>query len=401
MEHPTLFDLNPSPRELLQQLWSQGDIAVQQDAVFDRDPEALPLEDLRAAQRVEGMLLGIAVGDSLGHSTEWQYDPETRHQQFGTIVDHVPDRQGRIGRVSDDTQMSFWTVERLLARGHFDFDDLASCFVNRRKRIVGRGKNTSAALERHAQRLRTGTPSLAGCLGNVAEQGRGNGGLMRLAPIVLPHLRRPSKLLWSDAVLSTYITHGHRLALIASVGFADLLWQALQRPTGEAPDPLWWLDRYVQVTRQLDNVPLPDPLNTDSSPEWFAGFRGSLSQFIDGPLRDAFSRGVSLAHACSLKGFGSRADCVQTVPACLYVLMSHADSFESAIIAAVNDTKDNDTIAAIVGAILGALHGKHAIRRKWIDGIGSSVLHIPGHHGVADRDLIISLAGQAQRTFLA
>ena len=400
MEHPTLFDMTPSSRELLQQLWSGSDIPLVRGAVFDEDPGPLQLADLKTDERIEGMLLGIAVGDSLGHSTEWQFDPETRHKEFGTIVDHVPDRQGRLGRISDDTQMSFWTVERLVARGHFDFDDLVSCFVNRRNKIVGRGKNTSAALERHAQRLRHATPTLAECVGNVNEEGRGNGGLMRLAPIVLPHLRRPSAALWSDAVLATFITHGNPIALAASVGFIDLLWQVLQMPTGVAPEPLWWIDRYVQITRDLDVNPLPYPLNTDPVPKWFSDFRGTLGEFIDGPVRDAFSKGIPLRDACSLDGFGSRADCVQTVPACLYVLMCHADSIASAIIAAVNDTKDNDTVAAIVGAILGALHGKQSIRRKWIDGIGSSVLEIPGYQGQRDHDVIISMANQAAREFL-
>ena len=35
----------------------------------------------------------------------------------------------------------------------------------------------------------------------------------------------------------------------------------------------------------------------------------------------------------------------------------------------VNDTKDNDTIAAIVGAAVGALHGESAIPQVWRDGL--------------------------------
>ncbi len=225
-------------------------------------------------------------------------------------------RRCRFGRSND------WWHE-----GHFDFDDVVSCFVNRRNKIVGRGKNTSAALDRHAERLRSRTTKpLAKCVGDVSEEGRGNGGLMRLAPIVLPHLRQPSAALWSDAVLATFITHGNPIALAASVGFIDLLWQVLRMPAGAAPEPSWWIDRYVQVTRELDVNPLPNPLNTDPVPKWFSGFRGTLCDFIDGPVRDAFSKGVPLRDACSLDGFGSRADCVQTVPACLYVLMCHADS---------------------------------------------------------------------------
>jgi ADP-ribosylglycohydrolase len=46
--------------------------------------------------------------------------------------------------------------------------------------------------------------------------------------------------------------------------------------------------------------------------------------------------------------------------------MRHGDDFEEAIVRSVNDTKDNDTIAAIVGSVLGALHGKSAIPPRWL-----------------------------------
>ena len=36
---------------------------------------------------------------------------------------------------------------------------------------------------------------------------------------------------------------------------------------------------------------------------------------------------------------------------------------------AVNDTWDNDTVGAIVGAAVGALHGASALPRRWVDGL--------------------------------
>jgi ADP-ribosylglycohydrolase len=40
--------------------------------------------------------------------------------------------------------------------------------------------------------------------------------------------------------------------------------------------------------------------------------------------------------------------------------------FENAVLAGVNIGRDSDTIAAIVGAILGSLHGIDAIRPDWV-----------------------------------
>jgi ADP-ribosylglycohydrolase len=53
----------------------------------------------------------------------------------------------------------------------------------------------------------------------------------------------------------------------------------------------------------------------------------------------------------------------------LFILMRHGDDFEETVVRAVNETKDNDTIAAIVGAAAGALHGKKGIPRRWIENL--------------------------------
>ena len=49
------------------------------------------------------------------------------------------------------------------------------------------------------------------------------------------------------------------------------------------------------------------------------------------------------------------------MPSVLTILMRHGPDPEQALARAVNDTRDNDTIAAIVGAAAGALHGEGAI----------------------------------------
>jgi len=46
--------------------------------------------------------------------------------------------------------------------------------------------------------------------------------------------------------------------------------------------------------------------------------------------------------------------------------MKHGNNLREALIRAINDTKNNDTIGAIVGAAVGALHGKGAIPEMWI-----------------------------------
>jgi ADP-ribosylglycohydrolase len=50
---------------------------------------------------------------------------------------------------------------------------------------------------------------------------------------------------------------------------------------------------------------------------------------------------------------------LETIPSALYILMNYTHDLEEAIVRAVNDTYDNDTIAAIVGA---AVAHENAVR---------------------------------------
>ena len=61
----------------------------------------------------------------------------------------------------------------------------------------------------------------------------------------------------------------------------------------------------------------------------------------------------------------SSAYLLETVPSVLYILMKHGGDPEQAIVRAVNDTWDNDTAGAIVGAAVGALHGARALPAGW------------------------------------
>jgi ADP-ribosyl-[dinitrogen reductase] hydrolase len=59
---------------------------------------------------------------------------------------------------------------------------------------------------------------------------------------------------------------------------------------------------------------------------------------------------------------------------------------------AVNDTKDNDTVAAIVGAAVGALHGASALPQRWTAGLAGRIAE-------NDDGELFRLIGAAQRAF--
>jgi len=94
---------------------------------------------------------------------------------------------------------------------------------------------------------------------------------------------------------------------------------------------------------------------------------GALSTFVEDQVPPALARGASVREACDR--WGSGAYLLKTIPSVLFILARHAGDPEEAIVRAVTDTSDNDTIAALVGAAVGALHGRQAIPERWIAGL--------------------------------
>jgi hypothetical protein len=122
----------------------------------------------------------------------------------------------------------------------------------------------------------------------------------------------------------------------------------------------------------------------------FSDYEGPLWQFVQEKLSWAYSEGMSVLDACS--AWYSGAYLLETVPSALFVLMRHAHDPEEAIVRAVNDTKDNDTIAAIVGAAVGALHGREGIPNRWIE-------NLSGRTTDRDDGRVFDLINKAKYTF--
>jgi ADP-ribosylglycohydrolase len=108
----------------VRQLAGEGILPVPAAALESLPP---PRAHRVSLDRVEGMLLGLAIGDALGNTSEG-LSPRDRRRQHGEIRDYLPNRHaaGRaVGLPSDDTQLAFWTLECLLADGRIIPERLA------------------------------------------------------------------------------------------------------------------------------------------------------------------------------------------------------------------------------------------------------------------------------------
>ena len=321
-------------------------------------------------------MLGLAIGDALGNTSE-SLLPHQRMARYGEIRDYLPNKYAdgkRAGLPSDDTQMALWTLEQLIDDRGFIPGNLASRFCS--SRIFGIGSTVREFVRNHKDR---GLPWHASGPGSA-----GNGALMRIAPMVFPHLQQPTADLWVDTALSAMTTHNDSASIGSCLAFIAMLWALLAADA--SPAARWWLDEFVAVAQDVD-------AGTDYQARGgrYATHHGSFPAFLSKVVEDAHRRGLSTLEAAN--EWYSGAFLLETVPSVVYILMRYGSDPEEAIVRAVNDTRDNDTVAAIVGAAVGALHGRRAFPQRWVDGLlGRTTEDDDGH--------LFDVLARARATFL-
>jgi ADP-ribosyl-[dinitrogen reductase] hydrolase len=360
---------------LLFELIADGTIRLNKGTILNSSPN--PLGEHFTFDKIEGMLLGAAIGDSLGATSEGMTGRK-RLSVHGEIREYLPGRRSDnkpVGVPTDDTQLTFWTLKQLTEDRGLMPDNLAKRFC--RHHIVGIGSTVRAFIENYKDGHKPW--SLSG------EDSLGNGALMRISPIIVPYLRNAHPSMYADAALDAMLTHNSFGNNATCVAFTNILWQLLSMD--KSPGPSWWVETYCNVTKELEG-----DTNYSTGKNSQYKYSGPLWQYTEMVINDALQNDYSVLDAC--EKWGSGAKLLETVPAVLYILAKYSHDPEEAIIRAVNDTVDNDTIGSIVGAAVGALHGVQGIPVRWIHGLSGRT-----RAGVDDSGEIFKLILSAKKAF--
>lgn len=356
----------------LDQLFADEAIRLKRGAIFDQVPATLSPDP----DRLSGMMLGLAAGDSLGAPSE-SMTPGHRRAAYREIRDYLPNRYADnrpVGTPTDDSQMAFWTLEQLVEDGQYIPDALAKKFSERR--IYGIGRNVRQFIANYKD---SSVPWF-----QAGPKSAGNGSLMRIAPMVYPHLRQPSTELWVDTTLSAMATHNDSAATGSCMAFVAMIWDLLSMD--QPPAPEWWATRFCEVLEDVDFGSRYAARGGE-----YTDRRETFPTFVAFLLEEFTRRELTTLEAGNAAYSG--AYLLETVPSVLYILQCHGDDPEEAIVRAVNDTRDCDTVAAIVGAAVGALHGKEALPKRWID-------NLTGRTMADDDDRMFELLDDARRIFI-
>jgi poly(ADP-ribose) glycohydrolase ARH3 len=264
-------------------------------------------------ERARGALLGTFVGDALGMPFE------------GVVLGAVPVEVGMVaarrgrGTYTDDTQMMIALAESLIERGQIEAEHLARAFQKAYEPDRGYGGGTRRVFELWA----AGTP-VTEAAGQVFDgQGsRGNGAAMRIAPVAVRFAAEPSRMR-AEAAASARVTHTHPVGVDGAVVQAAAITAALR------DEDILEVARAVAATREM----------TD-------GLRDVAELLTTRPEPGE-------VHA----RLGSSSDAREAVCAAIYAALAHP-TFEQAVRFAVRLGGDTDTVAAMTGAISGAIHGR-------------------------------------------
>jgi ADP-ribosyl-[dinitrogen reductase] hydrolase len=280
--------------------------------------------DLRA--RFRGCLLGLAVGDALGTTVEFR-----RRGTFAPVTDMIGGGVFKLapGQWTDDTSMALCLADSLLECG-FDLKDQIERYCRWHEwgyrsstgRCFDIGNATRAALQRYR---RSGDPKA----GSVAPDSAGNGCIMRLAPVPMFFFPEEERA----------IQHAAESCL----------------PTHAAEE---CLDSARLLARSIVKA--------------FAGsnkrevIESSQSLHL-GSWRVAAIASGAFWHKtdAEIRGSGYVVDCLE---AALWSF-ANSDTFEAAVILAVNLGDDADTTAAVCGQLAGAFYGSSAIPPRWLNAL--------------------------------
>ncbi|BAQ60862.1 dinitrogenase reductase activating glycohydrolase [Geminocystis sp. NIES-3708] len=286
-------------------------------------------------ERIRGLLIGTAVGDSVGLPAEGI--SRRRNKQLFREKWH----QGLIfgyGMISDDTEHTIFISQCLLACG-----DSEEVFLKRfswclKLWLLSLPAGVGLGTLKSIIKLWLGFSPY-----NSGVYSAGNGAAMRSSVLGAYFADNLPKL---DIFirLSTRITHSDPRALIGAKAIAYIIAWIVREDLKQCPD--------------IDELELILRLVEDKEAEWLN---------LTDQLIYSLKQSSSVAEFAQLIGQekGISGYVYKTVPIAIYAWYSHFDNFRDALESVFNCGGDTDTTGAITGALCGVTMGESAIPKQW------------------------------------
>ena len=353
---------------------------------------SLSLSYAQQRDRARGALYGLAIGDALGMPTE-MLSRDQVIDRWGPLLtgfesappDHPIAAGMPAGAVTDDTEQAV-LLGRLLLSGRVDPRELADGLIAWERDVAARGSLglLGPSTRRAIDAVRAGTPpEEAGCFGAT------NGAAMRIAPVGLTVTVGNLTALVDAVEEASLVTHNTSVALAGAAAVAAAVSAGLSSTADAGTE---------RLTEAIDAAVAAAALGSERG-HWVAGAdvaarirwatglvsgrpaSGGIYPFV-GTYPDSGPSAAEAAEAIySLVGTSLATQ--ESVPAAFAVLSAVPDDPWEACLLAASLGGDTDTIAAMAGAIGGAVHGLSAFPPHAVQVIDA--------HGLGLADLADSL----------
>jgi len=334
--------------------------------------------------RIIGSVMGLAVGDALGAPVEGA-KPGSIKNAYRRIVGYV-DPEGWVGRekiykwrkpgmYTDDTQRALVLLESLLEGKGLNPQRVAERIVE-----LSRGAEFNFGVYRAADRefRRTVTDLRQGHLWtDSGSEMPGNGAASCIAPVAA-YYRNNLDEMAERVAEATLIFNRNPVSISAAAAVSYLIVRCFDIEGIEESEKTGIIESVAEFCREKEL------LAVDRFGIYFGSDYEESRHIFSDALRgiaENYSAGQAGVADWIVKNAASRSGAVITRPShgyaqasvafAIYLAVKNAESFESAVEAAINEGGDADTVAAIVGSVSGSLHGADGIPERWIKGLAN------------------------------
>lgn len=308
-------------------------------------------------ERLTGCLLGGAIGDALGAPIEFMSLSQIRREYGKPGLTDYDRAYGRFGAVTDDSQMTLFSVEGLvMAAKHQDVDVIPSLYRAYRRWLYTQGHDVRGEQDDLVEGWLLSQPDESfiwdsrgpgsTCQGGLAQgrigtekhplnQGKGCGVVMRSAPFgFLDHLTLDE--VYELALDAGYLSHGHPSACHSGAALAKIIRQVVGG-----------VELRAAALIAMHSEPDPDTKRA------LAAALGAAK--TDPPSPQAVER------------LGEGWEGAEALSMSLYAALVHENDPVKALLLAVNHGGDSDSTGAICGNLVGAVHGLGVWPEIWIN----------------------------------
>lgn len=286
------------------------------------------------------ILLGVAIGDALGVPVEFK---NRNYLKVNPIIDMIGfgTHNQPAGTWSDDSSLTFCLTEALIEGYTIEksANNLLKWYTENYWTADGDVFDIGNTTLKVIIKLKNGVSAYES--GLKTEQSNGNGSLMRMSPLIIYLQNQPIEKRFKIIKEESSITHAHMVSVIACFYFVEF---GIGLLNGKEK---------FEVYKELQKT-IPDFLRTQSiSEKEIKYFERLLVNNINEDEEEIiFSTGYV----------------IHTLTASIWSILN-TNSFEEAVLKAVNLGEDTDTTASVVGALAGLVYSQSQMPEKWINTI--------------------------------